>query len=177
MGKESMNSCMGDIKDYYNLQIPLWKLLNKEGIYQVDEGVDALQIPCILNSHGSSDNHASARYYSYDRETGEYKETYYCFKCNKSYRSFDLIVQLAQDKIELPFSEVFDYIEREYRVKFPLNILLDFDPDEYYTFENKEVASKRTTILDAFEKAKDIRSRKEMSPEYLAEVSEFFKSL
>lgn len=177
VGKGTMNSCMDGIRDYYNNHISLWWLLNQEGIHQVDQGVDALQIPCILKSHGSADNHASARYYSYDRETMEYKETYYCFKCGRSYRSFDLIVQLAKDKVELEFYEVFDYINKVYKVKFPYDLLLEFDPDEFYTFETSSKDTKRNTVLEGFTTAKDIRSRKAMTPEHLKEVSDFYKSI
>ena len=88
------NALMPELYDYYNTRLPMRKVLELKGI-NIPEGVEQMQIPCPLPSHGE-DLHPSCRYYLRDRETEKVHEQIYCFKCNKVHSSFSLLCTLQK---------------------------------------------------------------------------------
>ena len=176
--EDAIFPCMDDIREYYNDKLPLWRILNCYGVDDVIEGDESQQVPCILESHGSGDLHASARYYSYNRETLELDESYYCFKCESRLTSFDLIFRMEKDRNELKFTDLFDFIRSKFKVDFPYHIILEFDPKEYFVLEGEEATTKSRKAISNFKMAEDIRSLKQKDlPAYVSSLVEYYSGL
>ncbi|HEC66804.1 MAG TPA: hypothetical protein ENI23_16135 [bacterium] len=127
-----------EIYNYYDEHLPLWRVLNYCGVEEVDENSDAIQVTCTLYSHGTADHHKSARYYSHDRETGAAVGAVYCFKCDKVHRAGSYLYTFLKTYQGKNIFDFFFILENQFQVPFPRQILLDFDADEYYTFENEK---------------------------------------
>lgn len=148
---------MDQISEYYSESLALWKVLNYYGIPEPDAEIEQCQVSCLLVEHGSGDKHASARYFSFDRETGLRKEQVYCYKCSKILSSFWYIYKYEKDYHELNMKDVFIFIQKTFGVQFPKDLILEFDPEKFYTFDSED---DRITIMEKFNRADKIRDYK-----------------
>lgn len=123
-----------DLIDWYQVNLPLWVVLNFFGEH-LTGNEDEQQVQCRLPEHGTRDNHASARYFSYDRDTGKQKQTIHCFKCQKSTNSIGLLFKHLTQTQGMKPVEVFQFIEDNFQLEFPKSIVLEFDPETYYSFD------------------------------------------
>jgi len=137
----------------------LWKVLNHYGIDEPDAATEQAQIPCLLVEHGSSDRHSSARYFSFDRETGTHKEQVYCYKCSKILNSFWYIYKYERDFHELNIKDVFLFITKTFGTPFPSDLILDFDPEKFFTFDSED---DRAASIEKFKLADKVRAYKDI---------------
>lgn len=148
-----------DISDYYDKELPLWQVLRNYGIYDVDEYSDQIQINCLNLEHGSTDFHKSARYFSINRETGEYRPSVYCYKCNKLLTSFWYLYKYEKDHHSLNIKEIYLMIWKKFGVKFPRDLVLEFDPDTFFSFDND--FEEKKSLKDGFIYAEKVRELKD----------------
>lgn len=135
VGFKNLISCLPQIAEYYQEQLSFPQVLHNFGV-DIDPSDDTDQnINCVLYGHGGEDRHASAKYYAHDTQTGEPLQSTYCFKCQKSYTVFWFIYRMLKDRGET-LEDTFTYIKMYHNVPFPKHILLDFDPDDYYSVDN-----------------------------------------
>lgn len=167
--------CLDKVIEYYDSKLSLRTILTRYGV-DVPDQTDVMQIPCLLPSHGTRDIHNSARYYSYDRESGEAKEAIYCFKCRVKKTGFSLVLALEREYRGKTLMDVLELMEGQFGIPFPKEILLDFDPDTYFTFEEDD--SKIQQVLEAFKRARVVRNilRGDVT-EYLAQLEGLYRSL
>ena len=154
------------IADYYNKSIPFWRVLQSLGIYDVDQHTEESQVSCMLIEHGSADSHKSARYFSHDRDTGEYRPAIYCYKCNKLLTTFWFLYKYEKDNHGLNSKEIFKLISSKYKIPFPRELVLDFDPDTFFSFD--ENSEENRNMLKGFEVAAKYRQLK-VNPELYCE--------
>jgi hypothetical protein len=167
-------SLFAQIANYYDLKLSLISILNHYGL-DISEGSEEIQIQCLFLEHGSEDRNKSARYYSYDRTTGEPKEGVYCFKCQKYYTPFWYLYKLEREYKKLNLIEFFVWINKIFKIDFPRDIILDFDPDIFYTFENLE---EKHNFLELFNHAKNLRGLKNKDKEiYLRDLVNFYQTM
>lgn len=163
------------VADYYVEHLPLWKVLNYYmGADELDEYTEEYQVPCLLPDHGSGDYHRSARYYMYDRETEEESPAVYCFKCSSVKNSFSLLMEKERNE-DGKLIDVFNMIEEKWGVPFPKDIILDFDPDTYFVFEDDESVQRKKKIKDALLNASEIEKLKGNSVEYIEAIKLIYK--
>lgn len=142
------------IGQYYDTQITYARLLPYYGIHDVEVGSDVVQVNCILLEHGTADKNRSARYYAYDKNTGLPDEAIYCFKCQKALKPFWYLYKMEKDYHNRSLIEFFDFLLVTFGVSFPRDLLLDFDPETYFTFTESK---NKLNILKLFDKAKEVR--------------------
>jgi hypothetical protein len=167
-------SMFSQIADYYDSRLSLISILNYYGL-DIDKGSEEIQVQCLFLEHGSEDRNKSARYYSYDRTTGEPKEGVYCFKCQKYYTSFWYLYKLEREYKKLNLLDFFLWVDKIFKVNFPKKLVLEFDPESFYSFENLE---DKQNILDLFKYAKDLRRLKEENKNiYLGNLINFYQTM
>lgn len=150
-----------DISKYYTDKLPLANVMNFYGITNVDTLSEKAQVPCLLLEHGSRDNHASARYFKMDRETGAVRPSVYCYKCDKLLTSFWYVNKMEKDYRELDIKDVMLFIKKNWGVEIPKDLILNFDLDNYYSLENLEQKDAR---VEAFKKAIELSKVKQIDP-------------
>jgi hypothetical protein len=134
-----------------------------------------MQVNCLLFEHGSNDFNKSARYYSYDRNTGEDKEGVFCFKCQKYLTPFWYLYKMEKDYRSVQIKDFFLFIKKIFRVDFPRHLILDFDPEAFYTFEDTEG---RQGILSKFSYAKSLRGLRDSdSKMYLRSIVNLYQTM
>lgn len=161
------------IADYYNENLKLWEILRTYGIYDVDEYTEQAQVSCLCVEHGSSDHHKSARYFSVDRDTGNHRPAVYCYKCNKLLTTFWLLYKYEKDHHDLNSKEIFKLISKTFRVPFPRDLILDFDPEKFFTFDESEEDRKKA--LEGFKYAESLRQFKTDPPIYCEKLNLLMK--
>lgn len=135
VGFKTLISCLPQISEYYQERLHYPQVLHNFGV-DIDPSDDYDQnVNCVLYSHGGEDRNASAKYYATDTQTGEPLQSTFCFKCMKSYTVFWFLYRMLKDRGKT-LEETFKHIELHYGVHFPKHILLDFDPDDYYSVDN-----------------------------------------
>jgi hypothetical protein len=151
----------GTIAEWYGEYIPLWRVLNHYGIWDVGDDTDEEQIQCLLIDHGSEDTHASARYFLHDRETDERREAVYCYKCQRLLTSFWYIYNMEKDRHGLTSVEIFHFIWEKFGVAFPRDLYLDFDPSAHYDYDMEQSEEKGKY----FARAQEVLMLKESNPQ------------
>jgi hypothetical protein len=112
-------------------------VLRNYGVEVVD-GVDEQQVSCVFLEHGSHDRNKSARYFAYDREKANDDESVYCYKCCKRWTPFWYVYKYEKEYNGLKLTGMFPLMKKRFGVAFPRDILLDFDPEKHYTFEDTQ---------------------------------------
>lgn len=168
-------SLFPQISEFYNNQLSMVLILNYYGLDYVVEGVDHMQVNCLLLEHGSQDFNKSARYYSYDRNTGEPKEGVWCFKCQKYLTPFWYLYKMEKEYKNVPIVEFFLWIKKVFRVDFPRDLILDFDPDSFYDFGE---SGEKQNIIAKFSYARSLRELKDKDPKlYLNNIVNLYKTM
>ena len=153
-----------EIANYYTQELPLCDVYNFYGdqlsaqydgyFPHLDSDTSEANISCLLPSHGSADKHRSGKYYSFDRNSGEYRPSVYCFKCQKLSTSLWLVFAIERERGK-DLLDVFDVIFNNFRVAHPVDIVLDFDDEAFYKVQD-DVA---LTLKARFNKAHAIRRK------------------
>jgi len=168
-------SLLPQIAEYYNSKISMVYVLNYYGLDYVTSGIDHMQVHCLLLDHGTSDFNKSARFYTYDRNTGEPKEGVWCFKCQKYLTPFWYLYKMEKDFRSRGLLDFFILLRKIFRVDFPKDLILDFDPDSFYTFEGGE---DRQNILSLFSYARSLRGMKQSDiKNYLSNLVNFYQTM
>lgn len=124
---------------YYEQALPLWRVLNYYGVDTIDANTESEHVPCRLLSHGTVDKHTSARYFTTDRNTGEHRPAFYCYKCQKMLTSFWFLYKQERDISERNLRGIYEFILDNFNIAPPIDQWLEFDPDLHFTFdENAE---------------------------------------
>ena len=170
---KSVFPIISEITAYFDKNMTIAGVYDHYGISIRGVSGGEYQIPCLLLEHGSQDTHNSARYYASDRETGVDSERIWCFKCQKFLTPFWLFHSREKDYHGLSFREILQGIWKYFRIPFPRELVLDFDPEKFYQFEDSKIDEK----LKILKQAQKIMVLKEFLPrEYLVELKRFWKS-
>lgn len=159
-------ACLDPISAYYVEKLPLadvynhygTQLLDPLGVYWPHLSTDESEanINCILPSHGGADRHRSGKYYQIDRNSGEYRPSVYCFKCQAMKTSLWLAHAIERERGK-DLLDTFDLIYNTWKVPHPRNIVLDFDDEVYYQVKSDSA----TDLVSRFNRARNIRSIKD----------------
>lgn len=147
--------------EYYSEQLPLWRVLNYYGVDEVDANTESAHVPCRLLSHGSVDKHTSARYFTIDRNSGDYRPAFYCYKCQRMLTSFWFLYKQERDISERNLRQIYEFILDHFRIAPPLDLWFEFDPDTHFTFDEN---SEPDVVLASFERATKIAELKSVDP-------------
>lgn len=156
---------LDEFTQYYNDKLSLCMILSRLGVDEVLEGTEEQQVPCILIEHGTRDTHASARFYSFNRESGEHVAAVYCHKCGKRLTAFWYLYKYLKDYHGVKLKAYFLKLEKEYGVPFPRDLVLNFDPKIFFTFEDQG----RTQAVKKFQDQERLRNSKQEDFESYAE--------
>lgn len=171
-----LHACLKPLADYYDEHLLLWQVMHHYGVDEVSPEDDTAQVPCILPEHGTNDNHKSSRYYRFDRDTNAERGSVWCFKCEKLQTAFWFIYNQETGNYNKKMKEVFQFIFYKFGVRFPRDIILEFDPVGYYSFDSDEdVKSIRAAELVPL--VKKLITEKESHPEYLKDVLQVVKGV
>lgn len=153
----TLSACLTDIGDAYSLALPMWRVLVHYGEYanQDDSG---RSVRCLWSTHGTEDKNRSAKYFASDRNTGQERGAVYCYKCQKSLTSFWYVHQMMKDQGLTALADTIKFVEVTFGVPFPRDVLLDFDPDVFFSFESASKTSGAMRL--AFDKARKLRELK-----------------
>jgi len=163
------------VAEYYNSRLSMIQVLNHYGMGLEGGDTDEIQVNCIFLEHGSEDRNKSARYYAYDRNTCEAKEGVYCFKCQKYYTTFWYLYKMEREYRNMDLINFFLWIKVQFGVDFPKDMVLDFDPDSFYTFDGP---GDRQNILSLFSYAKTLREIKNNDPVlYLKSIVNLYQTM
>ena len=152
-------------------KLPLHQILNEMGANILPLSPDQ-QFRCVLPWHGTQDLHPSARYYTYNRDSGEEEESFYCFKCNEASNSFWLLYKLAKlDNEKIDLRLFLNHLNERYGVEISREIVLMYDPNDLSnliggsdSIRQEFLASK--ALLDVFSIDKEL---------YLNKLSSYLK--
>lgn len=125
----ALGALMDQISKYYSNHLPMWRLLKYYG-EDIGSDVHEQQISCPYPEHGTADTHKSARYYGYSRENDERESSIYCHKCHKRRTSLWLAYAKRGAEEEEKLPQVFVWIEKQFGVPFPAEMVLDTDDDD-----------------------------------------------
>lgn len=168
-------SLLPQIAEYYNNKLKMIYILRYYGLDYVYEGVDHMQVNCLWVEHGSSDINKSAKYYSYDRYTDNEQEGVYCFKCQKYLTPFWYLYKMEKDYKNVTIFDIFLWIKKIFRVDFPRDLVLDFDPDTFYNFGSSE---DQQSLMAKFSYAKSLRKlKKSDSKIYLNNIVNLYQTM
>lgn len=148
---------MSELVDHYNINLRLWEILNHYGVDKVDETTEAMQVPCLLYEHGSGDVKNSAKYFSYDRETGDNSESVYCYKCQKKLTAFWFIYKYEKEYNGKNFKGILLYIKKIFKVDIPRKLILEYDPESKYSFETLECENETYSKFVEASKIRDLK--------------------
>lgn len=165
-----------EIAKKYEQQIPLWKVINFYRDADLSDYDDEVQVTCSLAEHGSGDKHKSARYFKYDRQTGELRPAVYCYKCNRVLTSFWYIYRKERDFRDLDLKGIFLHIWKVWGIDFPRELILDFDPESFYNFEDG--TDEKIALAKIFAQAASYRMLKEVDvEEYKKVIVNFYNTV
>ena len=144
----TLYECLPQIGEHYEQALPLWRVLHFLGL-DVDEHDDQKTVPCLLPEHGTGDQHPSARYFAYDRDTNRRRGTVWCYKCDKLKTSLWMLYAVRRDW----FPTLRDYLVwlegPPFHVSFPRHFLLAFDPEKHYTLRMQDEERSRGFMAQA----------------------------
>ena len=126
---DHMSYILDEISEYYMEHLPMWWVLRHYGIDVEESDDNPVQVNCLWSSHGSSDENASARYFPYERSTGLKHGSVYCYKCGRTRTSVWFTFDMESQRQDFSLTDVFVWIEDEWKIKFPRALFLDFNPD------------------------------------------------
>lgn len=166
-----------DLIEYYDNEMNLFEIINHYSDESLDGSEDEVQVHCCFPEHGGSDNHKSARYYSRDRDSGENRESLYCFKCQIRRGAFLTSLHIERhNRDKWSIVDHFKFLE-DNSIVFPRYIIEDFDPDKYYTWDAEE-AGYKTKVLKIFESVERIRELKSYDPlEWLRQAENLMRNV
>lgn len=167
-------SLLPQISEYYDSRLNMVQILHYYGLDYVEQGVDHMQVNCLWSEHGTNDFNKSAKYYSYDRHTGEAKEGVYCFKCQKYLTPFWYLFKMEKDQKGVHIMDFFKWVKRIFGVDFPRDLILDFDPNAFYTFDDIE---EKQSMLSLFSYARSLRKMKENPMLYLTNIVNLYNTM
>lgn len=124
---EVVMGCMVDMNAWYEVELPLWRVLAAYGSGGVGEGDESGVVSCRLPGHGGEDFHASAKYFRDDRESGRYRPAVYCYKCQKVLTSFWYVHTQEKARRGLNLRGVLKFIYERFGVSPPLKLWWDWD--------------------------------------------------
>lgn len=159
---EALNQLFEQTAEHYAKELPLWQVLNHYGVDEVDASMDSAYVPCKLLSHGGEDRTASAKYFTEDRNTGEHRPAFYCYKCQKMLTSFWYHYTMQRDFFEVKsIREVLKHIYTTFGIAPPLDLWFNFDLTEYFaSFDG--VATTDVSVF--FKEAIEVRGMKSQDP-------------
>ena len=126
---------MDSVVTHYNGLMSLAGIINSIGRDTVSAELGEQQIHCVFIEHGSRDTNKSARYYTHNRETGAEEEAVYCYRCGRMLTTFWYFFRHLKDQQGLNLREYLQTLDGVYGLPFPRDLVLNFDPDTYYSFE------------------------------------------
>ena len=161
-----------DIIEYYDKEIPLWQMINHYSedtdLYEGEER--QVQVHCIFPEHGSADYHKSATYFPFDRDSGETRESLWCFKCQIRRGAFTTSLHLERNRNEKwSIVDHFKWLEKN-GIPFPKNIIGEFDPEKHFTFDEEN--SQEEKLLKMFKDVDIIKELKGSDIQEWLEASE-----
>ena len=176
IGNEALFALTQATAEYYEQHLPLWRVMNHYGIDDIYSDTEQSYVPCKLASHGTVDKHASASYFTMDRNSGEYRPAFYCYKCQKMLTSFWYTYQMEKDWNEVTkFRDLYKFIWQTFRVPPPLELWFNFDPEEH--FADFGADSTQVDVAVFFEDALRVRALKEVDqPAYLQNLARLLAS-
>lgn len=152
--QNTMSDLIFQIADAYKLTLPMWRVLQEYG-YDVGPDDGEVQLHCRLPSHGGVDNNKSARYFPSDRDTGGAWGGVHCWKCQKRKTAFWYVHAMEKGRSDATIRDVIEFIQQRFRVPFPRDVVLDFDPDEFYSLSGPGVV--RDDLSARFAQARAVR--------------------
>lgn len=147
------------IAEYYDSRLSYRLILESFGVHFRGEGEQ--NVNCVLYEHGSTDTHASGKYYTLDRNTGLAKESTYCYKCQKALTAFWFSFKMLKDFQGFTLLQTIDWLESQFHVPFPVDIILDFDPQIQYQMDGNIVSGS----MDRIRIANTIRKQLQGNPD------------
>ncbi len=135
---EALMASMESLVGYYTPKISLAGFVSTLGRDEVEYGGGEQQVHCLLPEHGGCDLNRSARYFSANRETGDFEEAIYCYKCGIMLTSFWYVYRYLKEFRGVGFREFFEILLLEYGISFPMDLVLNFEPDTFYSFEKSK---------------------------------------
>lgn len=163
INRETIFATLPELAEAYTTTLPMWRVLHHYGQTHINEHDTEKQVNCLWLSHGSIDRNRSARYFSTDRNTAEARGAVYCYKCQRSLTSFWYVYRMEHDSHERSLIDTLLFIETTFGVKLPRDVILDFDPDTYYSFADAQNTSSQ--LLTYFAQAGKLRALKTVDPE------------
>lgn len=147
-----------DLANFYAKNYRMTKIMQYFDVEVETFGGDQ-QVSCSFSEHGTKDIHKSAKYYESDRNTGEMSERVYCWKCEKMSTLYWYILKQAKDHENLNMKDALVWAEQRFGYKVPRDIILNYDIDQFYSFDDsaggfkkslshnlKEIADARTLL-------------------------------
>lgn len=176
IGNEALFALTSATAEYYEQHLPLWQVMNHYGIEDVAADTEQAYVPCRLASHGTYDKHASASYFTVDRNSGEYRPAFYCYKCQKMLTSFWYTYQMEKDWNDLTkFRDLYKFIWRTFRVAPPLDIWFNFDAEQHFMDFGSDDTAVDVSVF--FREALQVRAMKEVDPRaYLRHLARLITS-
>lgn len=129
-----LTAILKDLSEYYDSKLKYSQILSNYGVDIVVNGSDQ-NVNCVLPEHGTKDTHASSKYYTVDRNSGERRESTYCYKCQRTMTAFWFLFHMERTNGNFSVLKLIDLLEITYKIPPPVDLLLDFDPESYYTME------------------------------------------
>lgn len=163
LSRETLFAVLPDLAEAYTTLLPMWQVLHHYGQDYVTQHDTEKQVNCVWVSHGTVDKNRSARYFATDRNTGAPRGAVYCYKCQRSLTSFWYVYRMEHDLHERSLFDTMLLVEATFGVKLPRDVILDFDPDTYYSFTDTMAA--QTQLLTHFDSASKLRALKNADPE------------
>jgi len=161
IGSENLALLIPTTAEYYEKTLPLWRVLTHYGCEGVGPNDETAYVPCKLPSHGGEDRNASARYFTQDRETGEFKPAFYCYKCQKRLGAFWYTYIMERDLSDRNLRDTYKFIYDTFQVPPPIDLWCQFDPTQMSFDDN---ATTETDPTPHFEAALAIRAIKQVDP-------------
>lgn len=155
-----LQALMQPLSKYYETRLPLWRLMREFSV-EVDPSEGEQQVECSFSEHGSNDLHKSARYYTHDRNTGEASERVYCHKCNLMKTAFWYVLKQCRDHQNMQLKDVLRHLESHYGIPFPRDLLLDFDPDLYFSMGEGDAHTRAVTHFSAARALRRLRENRD----------------
>jgi hypothetical protein len=165
LGYEAFSNLIPVTAAYYKSALSLPAVLEYYGAGDVIPDEDNAYVTCKLASHGSSDMHASARYFRVSKDTGEFDPTFYCFKCQKAYSSFWFTYSMERDWRGRNLRDTIKFINSEFHIPPPLELWFQYDSSIFYSEDGRGVVV--DPILPFLEVDKILELKKINIPLYL----------
>lgn len=161
LSRETLFALLPEIAESYVSVLPMWAVLSHYGQDHVSEHDTEKQVNCLWLSHGSKDTNRSARYFATDRHTGGSRGSVYCYKCQRAITSFWYVYRMEHDFHGKSIADTILYIEACLGIRLPRTVILDFDPDTYYSFSDHQVEQQ---LIQYFSQALKLRVIRDQDP-------------